>query len=176
MISPRLARLRKAAFVASPLCLPVAATAPKPETLIFYSLRGKLCAAPGTEKFFLLFLSWKSLRRVGDSSSSSSSQGGTALGGTVAVVSPALSRPSPPANESSSAGRGGWSPGERTSAAPPPPTLLSLSGQNGKLLPATPPTTSKSTQKTTPDHNFATTLAIITVLLAIMTATVEKVS
>ena len=99
-----------------------------------------------------------------------------ALGGTVAVVSPALSRPSPPANESSSAGRGGWSPGERTSAAPPPPTLLSLSGQNGKLLPATPPTTSKSTQKTTPDHNFATTLAIITVLVAIMTATVEKVS
>ena len=99
-----------------------------------------------------------------------------ALGGTVAVVSPALSRPSPPANESSSAGRGGWSPGERTSAAPPPPTLLSLSGQNGKLLPATPPTTSKSTQKTTPDHNVATTLAIITVLVAIMTATVEKVS
>ena len=44
-----------------------------------------------------------------------------ALGGTVAVVSPALSRPSPPANESSSAGRGGWSPGERTSAALPLP-------------------------------------------------------
>ena len=129
MISPRLARLRKAAFVASPLCLPVAATAPKPETLIFYSLRGKLCAAPGTEKFFLLFLSWKSLRRVGDSSSSSSSQGGTALGGTVAVVSPALSRPSPPANESSSAGRGGWSPGERTSAALPLPPSSPFQGK-----------------------------------------------
>lgn len=90
-----------------------------------------------------------------------------ALGGTVAVVSPALSQPSHPQTKVRRR------EGERTSAAPPPPppTTLSLSGQNGKLLPATPPTTTVSAQKTT----LARNLAFITVPVGIMIATVGKV-
>ena len=130
MISSRLTRLqigKSSLRCITALCLPTAATAPQAETLIFYSPREEkyLRAGPGTEVSpLLLFISWKSLRRgvVGDSSSS-------ALGGTVAVVSPALSRPSS-ANESA-AGSAGREEGEDFCgpAAPPPlapPTTLPL--------------------------------------------------
>ena len=86
----------KAAFVASRLsvCQPLQLHL-RLKPLSFTAREEKYPRAdPGTEVSpLLLFISWKSLRRgVGDSSSS-------ALGGTVAVVSPALSRPSS-ANES----------------------------------------------------------------------------
>ena len=105
VISSRLARLqigKSSLRCITALCLPAAATAPQAETLIFYSPRGKISAGRSRDRSFssppLHFLE-EFTPGVGDSSS-------TALGGTVAVVSPALSRPSS-ANESAagSAGR-----------------------------------------------------------------------
>ena len=116
----------KAAFVASRLsvCQPLQLHL-RLKPLSFTAREEKYPRAdPGTEVSpLLLFISWKSLRRgvVGDSSSS-------ALGGTVAVVSPALSRPSS-ANESAAGSAAREGEDFCGPAAPPPlapPTTLPL--------------------------------------------------
>ena len=162
MISPRLARLRKAAFVASPLCLPATATAPKGRNPYLLQPERKTVCSSWDRSFSSSSFPGRVYAGLG--TAAAAAEGGTALGGTVAVVSPALSRPSS-ANESAVRREGGVRGLQRPS--PSAATPLSLSRQNGKLLPATPPATTVSTQKMTPARNLATMVPFITVPVGI---------
>ena len=164
MISPRLARLRKAAFVASPLCLPATATAPKGRNPYLLQPERKTVCSSWDRSFSSSSFPGRVYAGLGTAAAAAAAEGGTALGGTVAVVSPALSRPSS-ANESAVRREGGVRGLQRPSPSAAP--LLSLSRQNGKLLPATPPATTVSTQKMTPARNLATMVAFITVPVGI---------
>ena len=105
MISPRLARLRKAAFVASPLCLPATATAPKGRNPYLLQPERKTVCSSWDRSFSSSSFPGRVYAGLG-TAAAAAAEGGTALGGTVAVVSPALSRPSS-ANESAVRREGG---------------------------------------------------------------------